>query len=69
MNAQASVPTIPARRRLLRIAAVIAIVLMLLVAIASWLMQPQRATAFLLNQVGNALGLRITASGINRCRP
>ena len=68
MNAQASVPTIPARRRLLRIAAVIAIVLMLLVAIASWLMQPQRATAFLLNQVGNALGLRITASGMAEYR-
>ena len=63
MNTHASVPTIPARRRLLRITAIAAIALALLAAITVWLMQPPRATAFLLNRVGDALGLRITASG------
>lgn len=63
MNTSATEPTIPALRRLLRITAVAAIVLILLVALASWLMQPPRATGFLLDKVGDALGLRITAGG------
>ena len=63
MNSAATAPTIPALRRLLRVTAVVAIALMLLVALLAWLMQPPRATGFLLDRIGNALGLRITASG------
>ena len=63
MNAAAPEPSLPALRRLLRITAVAAIVLILLVALLAWLMQPPRATGFLLDKVGDALGLRITASG------
>ena len=63
MNTGATEPSIPALRRLLRITAAASIVLILLVALASWLMQPPRATGFLLDKVGDALGLRITASG------
>ena len=58
----------PARRvgkRLLRLAAVIAIVLLVLALSAGWLLQPQRAGGLLLNQLGNSLGLKITASAID----
>ncbi|QIL20107.1 hypothetical protein [Thermomonas sp. HDW16] len=64
MNTNATAPTTPAPRRLLRITAVAGIVLVLLVALLAWLMQPPRATGFLLNRIGDALGLRITASGM-----
>ncbi len=62
MNAAAPEPSVPALRRLLRITAIAAIVLVLLVALLAWLMQPPRATGFLLDRIGDALGLRITAS-------
>ncbi len=62
MNAAAPQPSIPALRRLLRITAIAAVILIVLVAVIAWLMQPPRATGFLLNRVGDALGLRITAS-------
>lgn len=39
------------------------IVLVVLAILASYLLQPQRASAFLLDRVGTALGLRITTSG------
>ena len=63
MNSSATEPKTPALRRLLRITAVAILVLVLLAALFAWLMQPPRATGFLLNRIGNALGLRITASG------
>lgn len=63
MNTSATEPSIPALRRLLRITAFASVVLMLLVALLAWLMQPPRATGFLLDKVGDAFGLRITASG------
>lgn len=39
------------------------IVAVVLVALVAWLLQPPRATGFLLDRAGDALGLRITASG------
>ena len=63
MNSSATEPKTPALRRLLRITAVAILVLVLLAALFAWLMQPPRATGFLLNRIGNVLGLRITASG------
>lgn len=50
------------RGGLARVAIVIAI-LLLLGLVADYLMQPQRASALLLDRVGKSLGLRITASG------
>ena len=63
MNDDASKPDIPALRRLLRFMATAAIVLAVLVAVLAWLMQPPRATGFLLARIGDALGLRIVANG------
>lgn len=51
------------RAQLVRFAIVIAIVFAVLVIAGSYLLQPQRASRLLLDRVGNALGLRITASG------
>ena len=63
MNNAAPEPSLPALRRLLRFTAIAAIVLILLVAVLAWLMQPPRATGFLLARIGDALGLRIVANG------
>lgn len=63
MNAAPPQPTGPALRRLPRFLIAVAIVVALLAALAGWLLQPQRATGFLLGRVGHALGLDITASG------
>lgn len=63
MNTAAPEPSFPALRRLLRITAIAAIVVVVLVVVLAWLMQPPRATAFLLDRIGAALGLRITAAG------
>lgn len=63
MNDDASKPDIPALRRLLRFMAAAAIILAVLVAVLAWLMQPPRATGFLLARIGDALGLRIIATG------
>ena len=68
MNSTATEPKTPALRRLLRITAVAILVLVLLAALFAWLMQPPRATGFLLNRIGDALGLRITASGMAEYR-
>ena len=59
--------SIPALRRLLRTTAVVAVVLALLVAILGWVLRPH-AAAFLLNRVGAALGLEITASSTSELR-
>jgi hypothetical protein len=56
-------PSVPTVRRLLRIAAIAVAVLILPVALLVWLLQPPRATAFLLDRIGNALGLQISATG------
>ena len=63
MSANAPAPVRTRRARLARIALVIAILLVLLAIVAGYLLQPQRASALLLDRVGSALGLRITASG------
>lgn len=63
MNAAAPGTPLPAHRRLPRLAAIAAIFLALLAAVLAWLAQPPRATGFLLNRIGNALGLQIKASG------
>jgi len=55
--------SIPATRRRLRTIAIAAVALILLVALLAWLAQPPRAVGFLLDRVGNALGLEIAASG------
>ena len=41
----------------------VAVALVLLALMLGWLLRPQRAVGFLLNRVGTALGLEITASG------
>ena len=51
------------RGRLARFAIVMIVLIVVLVIIASYLLQPQRASAFLLARVGTSLGLRITATG------
>lgn len=63
MSATAPVPVRTRRGRLARFTIVVAILLVLLAIAGSYLLQPQRASALLLDQVGSALGLRITASG------
>ena len=60
--------TAPARRigkRLLRLATILAAILLALLLLAGWLLQPQRAGGFLLKQLGNSLGLQITANAID----
>lgn len=51
------------RGRLARVAIVVVILLLLVVIAGSYLLQPQRASALLLDRVGKSLGLKITASG------
>ncbi len=63
MSAAAPVPQRTRRGRLARIAIVVATLLVLLAIMAGYLLQPQRASALLLDRVGGALGLRITATG------
>jgi hypothetical protein len=60
--------SVPATRRLLRITAVATIALVLLVVLVAWLAQAPRAVGFLLDRVGSALGLEITASGTTEYR-
>ena len=52
------------RGRLARFATIALIVLLLLGVFGNYLLQPRRASAFLLDRVGTSLGLRITASGV-----
>ena len=59
MNATASGAPRPRRGRLLRLLAILAAVLLVLVLVAGWLLQPQRAVGFVLSRVGAALGLEI----------
>lgn len=58
-------PPRPLGKRLLRPAAILALTLLVLLLVAGWLLQPQRAGGFLLKQVGSSLGLRITAGSID----
>ncbi len=60
-------PTRSGRRRLAWFA-VLVIALLLLLAGAGFLAQPQRASVLLMDRVGNSLGLRITASGRSEYR-
>ena len=57
----AKAPAAPAPRRLLRFLAIAAALILLLVALFAWLLQPPRATGFLLGWVGASLGLDIRA--------
>ena len=63
MSTAAPAPVRTRRGRLARFAIITIITLMLLGMLAGYLLQPQRASAFLLDRVGTSLGLRITASG------
>ncbi len=63
MSTAAPVQVRTRRGRLARFAIVMIILTVLLAIVASYLLQPQRASAFLLHRVGTSLGLRITASG------
>ncbi|MDI1251975.1 hypothetical protein [Thermomonas sp.] len=63
MKTAAPVPERTRGGRLARFAIIIAILLVVLGLIVGYLLQPQRASALLLDRVGSALGLRITASG------
>ena len=63
MNTTAPVPASTRGRRLIRTAVITASLLALLAMVGSYLLQPQRASRLLLDRVGSALGLRITASG------
>lgn len=56
-----------ARRR--KIALLVLLALLLLAALATrWLLQPERLAPAMLNLVGNALGLEVTASGVGEYR-
>lgn len=63
MSASAPVPVRTRRGRLARVAIVVVILLLLVAIAGSYLLQPKRASALLLDRVGNSLGLKITASG------
>ncbi len=63
MSTTAPAPVRTRHGRLARFAIITVITLVLLGLIAGYLLQPQRASAFLLDRVGTSLGLRITASG------
>ena len=65
MNEAASKAPRPILRRLLRLAAILALLLLACVLLAGWLLQPQRAGAFLLRKLGNELGLEINAGSID----
>ena len=52
-------------KRLLRLGAILTVILLVLLLIAGWLLQPQRAGKFLLQKVGNSLGLEISARTID----
>ena len=52
-------------RRLLKFAAILVGLLLLLVLLAGWLMQPQRAGSLLLGKLGDSLGLQLSAQSIN----
>jgi hypothetical protein len=53
----------PLRSRVARVGILMLILLLVLAALIGFLLQPQRASEFLLDRVGTSLGLRITASG------
>ena len=57
----------PRRRakRLLRLGAILTVILLALLLLAGWLLQPQRAGGLLLKQLGNSLGLEIRAGAID----
>jgi hypothetical protein len=52
-------------KRLLRLAAILTAILLALLLIAGWLLQPQRAGKFLLQRAGSSLGLEISARAID----
>ena len=56
-------PGQPSSRRAARIALVVVLVLLALALALRFALQPHRATRFLLDRIGNSLGLEITASG------
>lgn len=63
MSATAPVPVRTRRGRLARLAIVVVVVLVLVAIAGRYLLQPQRASALLLDRVGKSLGLQITATG------
>lgn len=63
MSTNAPAPVRTRRGRLARFVIIMLIVLVVLALLGSYLLQPQRASTFLLDRVGTALGLHITATG------
>lgn len=62
-----SEPAPPRRvgKRLLRLGAILTAILLALLLLAGWILQPQRAGKFLLAKVGSSLGLEISARAID----
>ena len=58
----------PRRRRWPRVLVALTVLLLALALLGRWAMQPQRAVGFLLDRVGQALGLQVTVSGASRYR-
>lgn len=52
-------------KRGIRIALVALLILLMALLLLGWLLQPQRAGGYLLRTLGNALGLEVTAAGID----
>ena len=65
MSEAASPAPRPLLRRLLKLAAILIGLLLLLVLLAGWLMQPQRAGSLLLGKLGDSLGLQLSAQSID----
>lgn len=65
MSEAASPAPRPLLRRILRLAAILAALLLLLLLAVGWLIQPQRAGRVLLDELGDRLGLQISAESID----
>jgi len=68
MQARAGIARLTGRRRLWVALLVAAVAIVLLALVLRALLQPERVTELALRQVGNALGLEITAAGIGEYR-
>ena len=63
MKTATTEPKVPALHRLLRITGAAAVALALSALLVGWLLQPPRAVGFLLDRLGDGLGLELHAGG------
>lgn len=63
MKTAATEPKVPALHRLLRITGAAAVALVVFALLVGWLLQPPRAVGFLLDRLGDGLGLELHAGG------